>query len=140
MDNLGLGKYIGKAIAYMHIMGTGHIAMTKQSSDCDAVTIKIDEDIICFKHIPSGENGDIEIGLLQKNDVRWYNVEVDLSRKVYRLKKVVYEDGNVDMIVFQSENDHLHICSSDHNLIVNKSIADLSESTYLYDDPSVLLI
>jgi len=51
----------------------------------------------------------------------------------------VHEDGYLDMVVFASERDFLHIMSSDWNLIVNKSIQDLSGPTYVCNDPSILL-
>ena len=130
---------INKSISKMHILGSGHIAMTMQSSDCDAIAIQIDEVFYSFEHIPGGENGDISIAQIPPEEFMSYCIKVDLSGGTYRLKKVTYEDGCIDMIVFQSETDHLHICSSEHNLIICKSIEDLSGPCYVDDDPSVLL-
>ena len=139
MQIFNLEKYIDQPVTSMHIGGDWHIATTNQSSDCDAIAIEIAGEFIAFKHKPAGENGDIIITPISRDDFRWYDIVVDLSGGIYRLEKIVYEDGYTDMVVFQSEIDHIHICSSDHNLIINKSIEDLSGPCYLLDDPSILL-
>ena len=139
MQNSIMEAYINKPISKMHIDGCGHIAMTKQSSDCDAIAVEMGDEYFSFTHIPSGENGDIVIASITPEEFKEYCIRVDLSQGTYRLKKAVYEDGCIDMVVFQSEIDYIHICSSDHNLIVNKSIEDMSGPCYVYDDPSILL-
>ena len=123
----------------MHIHKYGHIAMTKQSSDCEAIAVQIGDEHLSFTHIPGGENGGIAIKLITAEEYEEYCIAVDLSGNTYRLKKAVYEGCSIDMIVFHSETDHIHICSSDHNLIINKSIEDLSGPCFIYDDPSTLL-
>lgn len=139
MQNKIIESYVNTPISRMHIDGRWHIAMTNQSSDCDAIAVEMGDEYFSFVHIPGGENGDIAIASITAEEFKEYCIKVDLSGGTYRLKKVVYEDGYLDMVVFQSEKDHVHICSSDHNLIINKSIYDLSELSYVYTDPSVLL-
>jgi len=138
MNEAVLEKYMGKPINKMAI-GEGHMAMTLQSSDCDSIAVWFGEEIISFTHIPAGENGDMAIERIMPEEDSQYYTEVDLSGGTYRLEKVVHEDGYLDMVVFASERDFLHIMSSDWNLIVNKSIQDLSGPTYVCNDPSILL-
>ena len=138
-----LEKYLSGKVLYMAIAEVGSEQYNYQSCDCDEVIIVMRDRILLAKHEPFGDEGTIGFEVVPAFDEEKYNLRVcPPADGSFEFKKVLYyEDGSIDCIKYRFGDRYVLIFSSWCNLIVTKSLIDLSgeeDAPIPAWDPSVL--
>ncbi len=138
-----LEKALSGKVLFMAIAEVGSEQHNYQSCDCDEVIIVMRDRILLAKHEPFVDKGTIGFEAVPAFDEGKYNLRVyPPADGSFEFKKVLYyEDGSIDCIKYRFGDRYVLIFSSCCNLIVTKSIIDLSgdeDAPIPAWDPSVL--
>ncbi len=138
-----LEKVLSGDVLYMAIEKSGSEQLNQQSCDCNRLMIVMADKILGVEHEEHGEDGTIGFERISSFSKEIYSLRISApSDGIFRFVKVFYqEDGAVDGIKYRFGDRYLFIFASEYNLIVTKSIMDLTEEddtpVPIYD-PSIL--
>ena len=123
-----LEKNLAGKVLYMAIAEVGSEQYNYQSCDCDEVIIVMRDRILLAKHEPFGDEGTIGFEVVSAFDEEAYNLRINPPADgPFEFKKILYyEDGSIDCIKYRFGDRYVLIFSSWCNLIVTKSLIDLS--------------
>ncbi len=143
MKYYDLDKTLAGDVLYLAIEGKGADQINQQSCDCNQLIIVMKDHILSLEHQKHGELGAIGIKKITSFSKDTYNLQVVAqSDKPFRFVKVLYhDDRTIDGIKYRYGDRYLFIFSSEYNLIITKSIMDLTEeddTPIPESDPSVL--
>ena len=132
-------KKLEGQVVYMAIAEVGSEQYNLQSCDCDEVVIVMSDRILLAKHEKFGEEGTVVFDVLSDFNKEKYNLRINPPADgLFEFKKVLYfEDGSIDCIKYRFGDRFLFIFSTWSNLVVTKSLIDLSgdEDTFAIDCP-----
>ena len=129
-----LDKLLAGNVLYMAIAKDGSEQYNQQSCDCREVIIVMEDRVLLAVHEKHGEFGTIRLDTIPDYDGEKYNMRINApSAGPFTFIKVLYqEDGAIDAIKYRYDDRYLFIFSGEYNLVVTKSIPDLTEE---YDTP-----
>ena len=138
-----LEKTLSGDVLYVAVEKSGTEQFNQQSCDCNRLMIVMADKILSVEHEEHGEDGTIGFERVSSFSKELYSLRISApSEGAFRFVKVFYqEDGAVDGIKYRFGDRYFFIFASEYNLIVTKSIMDLTEEddtpVPIYD-PSIL--
>ena len=123
-----VGNLSGKVL-YMDISHEDLEQYNRQSCECYTVMIVYEDRIIEAEHTENGENGAISVNTIGLYNQEMYDLRINAPADGnFELLKILYaEDGTVDGLKYRYGDRYLFVFASEHNLIVTKSLCDLTE-------------
>lgn len=123
-----LDKALAGEVLYIAIPEEDSEQLNQQSCDCYELVIVMRDRILWATHEENGESGAIGLDHLSLFNEELYNLRVNAPPDgPFEFMKVLYgEDGALDGIKFRFGDRYLFIFADEHNLIVTKSVVDLS--------------
>ena len=124
-----LDKNLAGEVLYMAIAKDDAYQFNQQSCDCQEVIIAMQDQIFVATHESNGELGAIGLDRINGFNGDRYSLRITPPADgSFSFVKVLYHDnGAVDCIKYHYGDRYLFIFSSEDNLIVTKSLPDLTE-------------
>ncbi len=122
-------KLLAGNVLYMAIAKDGSEQYNRQSCDCREVIIVMEGRVLLAAHEKHGEFGTIRLDTIPDYNGEKYNMRINApSAGPFTFIKVLYrEDGAIEAIKYRYDDRYLFIFSEEYNLVVTKSIPDLTE-------------
>ena len=114
-----------------------------QSCDCDRCVIVMKDRVFLAVAEKKDEGGAISLKEIPTFDKELFSLRIEPKpgKDIRFVKLLCHPDGTIDAIKYRFGNDYLFIFASEYNLIITKSICDLTEEDDMpipEADPSVL--
>ncbi len=130
------------AVQYIAIDSYTAQQLNRQSCDCDSCVIVFSKTNILVSSKKKDDFGIIILEEIPEFNMERFNLLVKPKGKeeIKYIKTVCNSDGTIDAIKFQYGESYLFVFADEYNLIVTKSVSDLTEDDWNFPDvdPSIL--